>query len=139
MDPRARCWLHVRMTAAGKRQVIVRFLLLGCAYLAAAGLAIALFAVRGSSDSGRGQTVYEANPGPVKMILIGLAVACAVATASVFWRVVHRSPKVGVAGLAVGALTGVVALLGMLTVGPFILPLAALLVVVALPMNTLAG
>jgi hypothetical protein len=129
----------VRVTAAGKKQVMVRLLLLGCAYLVAAGLAIALFVVHGSSAWGGGQTVYEANPGPVKMILIGSAVACAVATASVFWRVVHRSPKLGVAGLAVGALTGAVALLGMLTVGPFILPLAALLVVVALPMNTLAG
>jgi len=127
------------VTPASKKQVVVRFILLGCAYLAAAGLALALFTVRGSSDAGPGQTVYQANPGPVKLILMGLAVACLVATASVLWRVVRRSPRIGVAGLVVGTLVAVVALLGMLTVGPFMLPLAALLVVVALPMDKLAG
>ena len=70
---------------------------------------------------------------------MGVAVACLVATASVLWRVVRRSPRIGVAGLVVGTLVAAVALLGMLTVGPFMLPLAALLVVVALPMDELAG
>ena len=127
------------MTAAAKKQVKVRCFLLGCAYLVSVGLAVALFTVGGSSAQGGGQTVYQADPGPVKMILSGLAVACAVATASVLWRVAHRSPRVGVAGLVAALPVGVMALLGMLTVGPFILPLAALLFVIALPMDTLAG
>jgi hypothetical protein len=127
------------VSAAAKKQVKLRFLLLSCAYLTSVGLVLALFTVGGSSAGGVRQTVYQADPGPVKMILGGLAVACAVATASVLWRVVHRSPRLGVAGLVAALPVGVMALLGMLTVGPFILPIAALLFVVALPMDTLAG
>ncbi|MGO9458419.1 MAG: hypothetical protein ACLP62_15460 [Acidimicrobiales bacterium] len=58
-------------------------------------------------------------------------------TASLVWRTIHRSPRPGVAGLAAAGGAGVVALLGALTVGPFIVPLAALLFVVALPMDRL--
>ena len=78
-------------------------------------------------------TVYQMDPGPVRIILALLGGALVVSTASLLWRVARRTTRVGVTGMAAAASAGAVALLGMLTVGPFILPLAVLLTVLALP------
>ncbi len=120
------------------RKVALRLVLLGCAYLvwgALALLAVSFRAYNGSSS----ETLYEVNPGPVRVILALLSVAVLVSTASLWWRVAHRSTKVGLAGMLVGCMVGLVAVLGMLTIGPFLLPLAALLIVLALPLAPSAG
>lgn len=116
------------------------------AYLAWGGLAFLVAGIHAYSSqteqlvNGRltevtqeGSTVYQANPESVTIVLGLLGVALLVATASVVWRIFRRSERVGVTGMIVAAVSGVVALLGMLTIGPFIAPLAVLLVVIALP------
>jgi hypothetical protein len=66
-------------------------------------------------------TLYKEQPGTVRTILIALAIALVISTASVVWRVVRRSERLGVTGLIVAGLVGAVA------------PLAAFLVLLALP------
>ena len=139
-----------KMTGPQRSQVVVRCLLLLASFVVVGVIALLLFTVRGNGESavidsgGRvvisaqaGQTVYQANPTPVSVILVGLLAACVVSGASLAFRIVRRSPAPGVAGLVAGGLVGVVAILGMLTVGPYILPLAALLVVNGLPLTRL--
>jgi len=128
--------------------LVLRFALLGCAYLAWGALALIMVSYHGGSSSSisvvnghvtrvvrRGVTVYQENPGPVRIVLLVLGGAVLVSTASISWRVVRHSQRVGVAGIIVGGVAGLVALLGMLTIGPFILPLASLLIVRALPIT----
>jgi heme A synthase len=125
---------------------VARFALLLGAYLSWLGLAWAVVSFRAfssttiSSGTGRAtvvtqssSTLYQNQPTTVRAILIGLAVVLVISTASVVWRVVRRSRRLGVSGMVVAALVGAVALLGILTIGLFIVPLAALLVVLALP------
>jgi len=128
------------------RHVLLRFMLLVGAYLAWGVLAWMFVSVASGSStitsSGTGRptttttttsTLYQSQPGVVRLILVVLAVALVVATASVVWRVMRRSERLGVTGLVVAGLVGAFALLGMLTIGPFIAPLAALMVLLALP------
>ncbi len=128
------------------RQVVLRFVLLVVAYLVWGALVLAAMTVDGSPSTtvtatpghviritSPGSSLYQVDPGPVRAILSGLAVALAVSTASVIWRVLRRSTKVGVAGMIAAGLVGATAVVGMLTVGIFVLPFAALLVVLALP------
>ncbi len=128
------------------KHVALRFALLVGAYLVWGATALILSHTNGSSSvigssvnghitqiTRAGPTVLQEDPGPVQVILLGLAGALLIATASVVWRVVRRSKKVGVTGMIVAGLVGAVALLGMLTIGMLIIPLAALLVALALP------
>jgi len=135
-----------RLPDRARRQVAVRVVLLALALAAWVGVAALLVAWHGSTGTtatGSGaartaQTVYEVNPGPVGVILAGTLAALVVASASVAWRVVHRCTRLGVTALAVACVVGLAALAGMLTVGPLLVPLAAVLVVEALPMDRLA-
>jgi len=124
----------------------VRIGLLFGAYLAWGVLAWMLIAVDTasttivSSGTGRPMTVtrsatslYREQPGPVRAILVALAIALAVSTASVVWRVVRHSERLGVTGMIVAVAVGAVALLGAMTIGMFIAPFAAALVLLALP------
>lgn len=111
------------------KPVVLRLLLLLVGYLAWGALTSLLVSFRPSS----GATVYQTNPRPVGCILVGLAGALLVATTSVLWRVARHSARVGVAGMTVAILAAIAALVGMLTVGPFIVPIAAVLVLLALP------
>ncbi len=115
----------------------MRVVLLVGSYLWLGALAVLCCVVSGSSVSGPARSIYDENPEPVTVLLAVLGAACLVVTASLLWRCTHRSPRPGVAGLVAAGGAGVVALLGVFTVGPFILPLAALLFVVALPMDRL--
>ena len=128
------------------KHVALRFALLVGAYLVWGATALILSHANGSSSvigssvnghitqiTRAAPTVSQEDPGPVQVILLGLAGALLIATASVVWRVVRRSKKVGVTGMIVAGLVGAVALLGMLTIGMLIVPLAALLVALALP------
>jgi hypothetical protein len=81
------------------------------------------------------QSIYQTNPRPVAVILMLLAAAILVSTVSLIRRVSRNSPKISVPGVVVASAIGVVGVLGMLSIGPFILPLAALLLVVALPLD----
>lgn len=111
------------------KHVVFRLVLLLAGGLGWGALAFLLVAFRPSS----GSTVYQENPGPVEGILVGLAGALLVSTGSIAWRVARRSSRVGVAGMVVAVLAAMVALAGWLTVGLFIVPIAAVLFVVALP------
>jgi len=126
----------------------VHFAFLLGAYLAWAGLAWAMVAVAAGTStaviSGTGRptvithsraTLYQSQPGTVRLILTGLAIAVLISTASVIWRIVRRSTRLGITGIVVAGLVGVAALLGVLTIGLFIVPLAAFLVVLALPIT----
>jgi hypothetical protein len=128
------------------RHVLLRFLLLLGAYLAWGALAWMMVAYHAGSSTSissgtdhatvvtqSSTTLYQGQPGTVRAILLGLAIALAITTASVVWRVVRHSTRLGVTGMVVAGLVGAVALLGMLTIGMFIVPLAAFLVVLALP------
>ena len=128
------------------RQVALRLVLLAGAYVAWAALVLVLVALSSYSSESVSlveghaarvtrstSTVYQMDPGPVRIILALLGGALVVSTASVWWRVARRSTRVGAAGMTAGAIAGSIALLGMLTIGPFVLPLAALLVILALP------
>jgi hypothetical protein len=139
------------MTRPQRKQVAVRYLLLGCSFLVVGALALGLFSVHGSSETaitymnGRsvvqsqpGQTAYQTNPTAIAVILLALLAACGTSGVSLTFRVLHRSPSLGIAGLVVGAIVGIIAILGILTVGPYILPLAGLLIVIALPLDTFA-
>lgn len=113
------------------KQVEIRCALLLAGYAAWGALAFLLGLFRGQS----GVSVYQADPRPVERILVGLAGALAVATASVVWRVARHSARVGVAGMTVAVLTAVTALAGMLSVGLFIVPIAVVLFFLALPIT----
>ena len=130
------------------RHVVARFALLEVAYLVAAVLAWAMLALTtGSSTSvsaGTGRptvvthttsTLYQEQPGVVRVILAALVVTLLVATASVVWRVARRSTGTGVTGMIVGGLVAVAAVGGILTIGMFIAPLAVLLVLLARPIG----
>lgn len=113
------------------KQVKVRCALLLAGYSAWGALAFLLGLFGGDS----GVTVYQANPRPVERILAGLAGALVVATASIAWRVARHSARVGVAGMTVAVLTAITALVGMLSVGLFIVPIAVVLFFLALPVT----
>ncbi len=136
----------LRGSSRRTRHVLLRFALLLGAYLAWGALAWMFVSVASGSStivsSGTGRptttttttsTLYQSQPGVVRLLLVVLAGALVVSTASVVWRVVRRSARLGVTGLVVAGLVGACALLGMLTVGPFIAPFAALMVLLALP------
>ena len=78
-------------------------------------------------------TLYQEQPGMARGILVAAAITLLIATASVVWRVARRSERLGVTCLIVAGLVGASAILGMMTIGMFLVPLAALLVVLALP------
>jgi len=121
---------------------------LGCAYAAWAALFLMMTVYHGGSFSSlsmvnghvtkvvqRGATIYQENPGPVRIILLLVAGAVLVSTASVLWRVIRHSSKIGVVGMVVGGMAAVMVVLGAFTIGPFFLPLAALLILLALPIT----
>lgn len=108
---------------------------LRCALLVAGCLAwgaLAYLLVWNQPSSG--PTVYQTNPRPVAIILAGLVGALLVETGTLAWRVARHSTRTGVAGMTVAALAAAVAFAGMLTVGLFIVPIAVVLVLVALPL-----
>ena len=136
--------------AAGRsrrqKAVLLRVALLVASYVVGGGLVWLLFSAplesstAISSGTGRATTVtqssstlYQSAPGTVHLLLGGLAAALVVATASVIWRIARRSTRLGVTAVIVGGLVGAVALLGILTIGMFVMPLAVLLVLAALP------
>lgn len=144
------------MNSAAKRQVTVRLLLAICTFLVVAILAGLSFWRHGTTTvpvthviTGGStyitylvepnSSVYQENPGPVTVILLLLLVMAIVSTLSVVYRAVKHSPKVGVVGVVMACVVGAVCVVGVASVGIFILPLAGLLVVLALPMNKLAG
>jgi hypothetical protein len=139
-----------------KKQVEVRLVLAACTFLFVAVVAELSFWRHGTTTvtythaiTGGGthythtvrpnNSVYQDNPGPVTVILLLMLAAAIVSTLSVVYRVVKHSPKIGIAGAVVAGLVGVVCVLGMASVGLFILPLAGLLVMLALPMSKLSG
>jgi hypothetical protein len=83
------------------------------------------------------RTLAALDPGPVRTILVGSLVCVLTATWSVAWRIARRSATLGVAGLVAGCVVGATALVAILTVGPLLVPLAAVLIVLALPMSRL--
>jgi hypothetical protein len=137
------------LPGAGSRrskQVLGRIGLLLGAYLCWVALALMLVVVRtGSSSSVHAvdghvtrviqsdTTLYQVQPGTVRVLLLVTASALVISTASVVWRILRRSPRLGITAMVVGAIVGVGAVLGLLTIGPFIAPLAACLIVLALP------
>lgn len=138
--------VHGPFSSRRARSIALRFALLLIGYLAWG--TVALILVRVGAYSGQSQiaihghmiqvahpsfSVYQVNPGPVRIILGLLAGALLVSTASVLWRVVRRSDRVGVSAMVVAGIAGVMTLLGILTVGPLIAPMAVLFVVLALP------
>ncbi len=130
------------------KQLAVRFALLGCAYATWGALFLMMTVYHGSSSysistvnghvtrvAQPGVTVYQENPAPVRIILLLAAGAVLVSTASVLWRVIRHSSKIGVAGMVVGGMAAVMVVLGAFTIGPFFLPLAAVLILLALPIT----
>jgi hypothetical protein len=144
------------VNSAAKKQATWRLVLAGLAYLVVAGVAVLLFWPTGGTTvtvthvvigGGTytthmlqvGRSVYQENPGPVTVILLLMFAAVTTSTLSVVYRIKKRSPKLGIAGMLVAGLAGIFCVLGALTVGPFVLPLAGLLVVLALPMTKLSA
>jgi len=84
-------------------------------------------------------TIYQVNPVPVTVILLALLAVCVVGLFSLRYRVVRSSPKLGVTALVAAILTGLLALLGLMSVGIGILPLAVCLTIVALPLDRIGG
>ena len=139
------------MTVPQRKQIIWRCVLLGCSFAVVGVLALGLSRVHGSPESsvmyvnGRtvvqsrpGQTAFQANPVAVAVILMALLAACVGSGISLLFRVMRRSTETGIAGMVVGGAVGVIAILGLLTVGPYLFPLVALLVIVALPLDEFA-
>jgi hypothetical protein len=134
-----------------KKQVNTRYLVLACSYLAF-GFAVGIMmwhrgyttttSVGGTTGTTStlqsNQSIYQTNPGPVTVILSLMAGALLVSTVSLIRRVARQSPKVDVPGLVAASVIGVVGVLGLLSVGPFILPLAVLLLILAIPMDSFA-
>jgi hypothetical protein len=116
-----------RRSSRWARAVALRSGLLVGAYLAWGALWLLL--VSGRSEG----SVYRSDPGPVSGILEVLASVLVIATASVLWRVARRSHRPGVTCMVVGGLAGLLALLGALTVGIFIAPVAAFVILLGLP------
>jgi len=82
-----------------------------------------------------GVTAYQENPGPVRIILLLAAGAVLLSTASVLWRVIRHSSNIGIVGMVVGGVAAMTVVLSAFTIGPFFLPLAALLILLALPIT----
>ena len=143
------------MNSTAKRQVAIRLLLAVGTYLVVAMLAGLSFWRHGSTTvpvthaiTGGStyitylvepnSSIYQDNPGPVTVILLLLLVVAIVSTLSVVYRAVKHSPKVGIVGMVMACVVGAFCFVGMASVGMFLLPLAGLLVVLALPMSKLA-
>lgn len=125
------------------RQVVFRFTLLLGAY--AFWLGYLIFATtfhwasdqnRGATSTARRQTMYQSNPALSRAIVEVAALAFLVETASILWRGVRHSYRFGVTGMVVAGFGGVAAVLGMLTIGPFIAPFAVICLVLALPIGS---
>jgi len=129
------------------RKVALRFALLLSAYLFWFGylvLATHLHWALGGNQSDQSnslnypappRTMYQEDPGITRAIFAVAALALVIETASVLWRVARHSTRVGVTGLVAGGIGGVLTLLGMLTIGPFIAPFAAVCILLALPIG----
>ena len=106
--------------------------------LIAAAFFVNSYQVSSTGTNGSGTTFYEENPGPA-IVLIALSTLCVlIATSSLLARVRARSSRYGTVGMVAAGVLGVAAILGLLSVGPFLVPLAALLIILALPMEEIA-
>ena len=143
---------HVH-SSARQKQVFVRYSLLGCTYVVFAIVVALMFWHHGytrtdvsSFSNGTithsyfmlaNQSIYQENPGPVTVILTLLAVAILVSSVSLVRRIARGSRELSILGVVVASIIGVVGFLGMLSVGPFILPLAALLLILSTPLDAI--
>ena len=124
-----------------QRQVAARFAILAVAYVSWFGLYIILVSYHWGDTSSGGPgvpttpptTMYQGSPGLARTLLVCVAVAFVIETASVLWRVARHSHRVGVTGLVVAIAGGAISLLGFMTIGIFIAPFAGLCTVLALP------
>jgi hypothetical protein len=136
------------VASKGSASQVLHWVELGLAWLAWGGLCWAVSSLRGEPNvkiyiSGAhrvgvvtpGQTIYQANPGAVSVILLVLALAVVAGTISLGWRAQRSVAGVGAAGLAAGVVACVFAVAGIMTIGPWIVPVAVLLVLVALPLG----
>lgn len=130
-----------------RRQVALRVSLVAASYLVlAADVALVFWRRSGgfmaySSATSNAKpittSIYDVNPGPVAVILSIMAVAVLVASWSVLHRIRRRSASLGLAGVAAAALVSLITVAGALSIGMFAAPLAALLIILALPMEAL--
>lgn len=144
---RARAMRRALRESPRRRQISLRVSLLATSYLVlAADVALVFWRRSGgfmaySSTTSNGHpittSIYDVNPRPVGVILSIMAVAVIVASWSVLHRIRRRSASLGVAGVAAAALVSLITVAGALSIGMFAAPLAALLIILALPMETL--
>ena len=130
-----------------RKQVAVRISLLGCSYLVFV-LTLDLLLWRhgvtttysngsssGTYNGSITHSLYQVNPGPIITIIVVEILGLIVSTLSLWRRIVRGSSKIGVPAVVVASVLGVVGVAGMLSVGPYILVLSALMLMTALPID----
>jgi len=138
-------------TTRGRRQIVTRLLCLGAAVAWVGVLAVVFSTVTQSStevissNDGHGIVTRVVSSSPtlvaedgsaVLVILLLLLLLCAVAAASLLYRHRRGIDGIGIAGIIAAGLAGLLTLLGALSIGLFVAPLAMLLTVVALPLES---
>jgi hypothetical protein len=123
------------MTQRQRRQVTVRVGVL-CGAVATLPL-LALGAVVPGSSAGT--SLAQVDPAPVTVILAILSLLTATAGIALAVRVSRRSAAPSVPSVACAGLAGALCLLGLMSVGPFLVPTAIFLLVVALPLDAFAA
>ena len=115
----------VPMSRRGRRQVRLRYSL-----VAGAAVYTALL-LAGAAGGG----LLDQNGWPVAVLTVVLLGSCLLWWASLHRRVRQRSARLGIGALGAALLVLVVSFLGLLTIGPFILPVALVGIVAALPLE----
>ena len=142
--------LERSLTRTQRRQLLVRGSEAVVLVAYVGGLVVAALVVRGSSSveivtaNGRSSlrtlpapSLVEENRGAITVLVAVLLAAAIIATAALVLRAARRSPALSIAGTIAAGVVGTMAMLGILTVGPFLVPPAVLLVLIALPLDTM--
>ena len=140
-----------RFTQAQRRQLFVRAAEAFALVVYVVGLVVAALVARGSASvevviaNGRSSlrtlpasSLFEENRGAITVLVAILLAAAIIAIATLVVRAARRSPALSVIGIIAAGVVGTTALLGILTVGPFLVPPAVLAVLLALPLDTMA-
>lgn len=82
------------------------------------------------------RSIYQLNPIPVTFALSLIVVATMVSTSSLIWRIARPTVRLGITNLVFAVAVGIVAILSLLSIGPFVIPIAAFLIFLALPFDS---
>jgi hypothetical protein len=95
----------------------------------------ALFVLRLAHHGNAHRPELRLATGNGRIVFVALVIVAATALASTAWRARRCPQRLGVTAMVVAGAAGLVAVLGMLSIGPVVAPVAVLMVLIALPLR----